>query len=107
MTTSRPVAFAAIMVVIAATSVAGQATLPRATRASIDSAVKAAMALSGAPSVSIAVVKDGAIAYANAYGLAKLEPSTPATPGGPSAVLAPAYWTVIVAFIPRARCGVQ
>ncbi|MGH2897996.1 MAG: serine hydrolase domain-containing protein, partial [Solirubrobacteraceae bacterium] len=30
----------------------------------------------GAPSVSLAVVKDGAIAYANAYGMSRLEPPT-------------------------------
>jgi len=80
MNSSRPLTFAAVLLGLAATSLAGQASLPPPTRASIDSAVKAAMARTGAPSVSLAVVKDGAIAYANAYGLAKLEPSTPATP---------------------------
>jgi len=80
MNSSRPLTFAAVLLGLAATSLAGQASLPPATRASIDSAVKVAMARTGAPSVSLAVVKDGAIAYANAYGLAKLAPSTPATP---------------------------
>lgn len=58
-----------------------QPAIAPAMRASIDSAVKSGLARSGAPSASIAVVKDGAIVYANAYGLAKLEPKTPATPG--------------------------
>ena len=80
MNTSRSVALSAIILGLAAPSLAAQASLPPATRASIDSAVKAAMTRSGAPSVSVAVVKDGAIAYANAYGLAKLASNTPATP---------------------------
>src|SRR3954462_12355188 len=80
MNRSRQFILAAMIVGLAATSLSAQATLPAATRASIDSAVRAAMAHSGAPSVSIAIMKDGAIAYATAYGLAKLEPSTPAAP---------------------------
>src|ERR1700730_2266360 len=34
----------------------------------------------GVPSASVAVVKNGRLAYANAYGAAKLDPRVPATP---------------------------
>src|SRR5437016_9668416 len=46
----------------------------------IDKAVNEILAKTGAPSASIAVVRDGRLVYANAYGLAKLDPKTPATP---------------------------
>jgi CubicO group peptidase (beta-lactamase class C family) len=49
-------------------------------RSDIDKAVADILAKSGAPSASIAVVKDGTIAYEHAYGTATLEPKTPATP---------------------------
>jgi len=55
-------------------------TLPAATRARIDSIANQQLKASGAPSISLAVVKDGAIAYTNAYGLARLEPPTRAVP---------------------------
>jgi D-alanyl-D-alanine carboxypeptidase len=44
----------------------------------IDNAAEKALVESGAPSVSIAVVKDGKLAYSKAYGKARLEPVTPA-----------------------------
>jgi len=59
---------------------AAQDSLPAAMRADIDKAVTDVLARTGAPSASIAVVKDGAIAYVNAYGSARLEPPLPATP---------------------------
>lgn len=59
---------------------AAQSSLPAATRAQIDSIVTQEMKARGAPSVSIAIVKDGAIAYTNAYGMARLDPPTPAVP---------------------------
>jgi D-alanyl-D-alanine carboxypeptidase len=46
----------------------------------IDKIVADALAKTGAPSASVAVVKDGKIAFARAYGLARLEPPMPATP---------------------------
>jgi CubicO group peptidase (beta-lactamase class C family) len=49
-------------------------------REQVDVAAKAAVAKSGVPSASLAIVKDGAIAYTQAYGNAKLEPPTPARP---------------------------
>jgi D-alanyl-D-alanine carboxypeptidase len=56
------------------------AQLPPATTAKIDAAAEQALADSGAPSVSIAVVQDGRIAYVKAYGKARLNPAAPATP---------------------------
>jgi D-alanyl-D-alanine carboxypeptidase len=50
-------------------------------RTSIDSLARATLTQSGAPSLSIAVVRDGEIAYANAYGNARLAPNVPATTG--------------------------
>jgi D-alanyl-D-alanine carboxypeptidase len=48
--------------------------------ATIDRAVTEILAKTGAPSASIAVVADGAVAYLQAYGNATLDPATPATP---------------------------
>jgi len=54
------------------------AQLPPATTAKIDAIAERALADTSAPSVSVAVVKDGKIAYVKAYGNARLEPATPA-----------------------------
>ena len=51
-----------------------------AERARIDSAVTAILTGTGAPSASIAVVRGGQIVYEQAYGDARVEPSTRATP---------------------------
>ncbi len=71
------------LVLLAAAGLAARAraqdTLPAGMRASIDSAVTAILARTGAPSASIAVVREGRIAYENAYGSARLDPKTPAT----------------------------
>src|ERR1043166_8347829 len=48
--------------------------------ASVDKAVNEVLTKTGAPSASVAVVRDGKLVYANAYGLANLEAKTPATP---------------------------
>jgi CubicO group peptidase (beta-lactamase class C family) len=48
--------------------------------ADVDKAVAEVLAKSGAPSASVAIVKDGRIAYEQAYGLARIEPRTTATP---------------------------
>ena len=72
---------AAVLIALAlpaAAHLAGQ--LPPATTARIDAAVEKELAARGAPSASIAVVKDGRIAYTQAYGKARLEPATPARP---------------------------
>lgn len=55
------------------------ATLPAKLNADIDQAIVRMLAAAGEPSASIAVVKDGKLAYSKAYGKARL-PGTPATP---------------------------
>jgi CubicO group peptidase (beta-lactamase class C family) len=49
-------------------------------RAGVDRAVQEVLAATGAPSASVAIVKDGKLAHAQAYGDAKLAPKTPARP---------------------------
>jgi len=49
-------------------------------RHKIDGVVNDALAKTGVPSASLAIVKDGKIAYLQAYGTARLDPSTPAKP---------------------------
>jgi len=46
----------------------------------VDSTVRQWIAKTGAPSVSVAIVRDGAIAYVRAYGNMRLDPRVPATP---------------------------
>jgi CubicO group peptidase (beta-lactamase class C family) len=53
---------------------------PPGLSAGIDKAAREVLAATGVPSASIAVVKDGQIAYVQAYGDARLEPKTPARP---------------------------
>ena len=49
-------------------------------RANIDETVHKVLATTGVPSASLAVVKDGKLAYLQAYGNAGLDPHTPASP---------------------------
>jgi CubicO group peptidase (beta-lactamase class C family) len=56
-----------------------QHALPADLTAKIDAAVTEALSQTGAPSASIAIVTDGQLAYAHAYGVANLETNTPAT----------------------------
>jgi D-alanyl-D-alanine carboxypeptidase len=56
------------------------AQLPPSTASRIDSVVQKALAETSAPSASIAVVKDGQIAYVKAYGNSRLDPASPASP---------------------------
>ncbi|WP_044558994.1 serine hydrolase [Azospirillum sp. B4] len=48
--------------------------------AKVDAAVTQALAETGTPAASIAVVRDGAIAYVHAYGQARRDPAVAATP---------------------------
>jgi CubicO group peptidase (beta-lactamase class C family) len=68
-----------VVVLGAATNALVAQSLTPAQRAKIDSLAAAELKTSGAPSISIAVVKDGAIAYAKAYGDARISPRMPAT----------------------------
>src|ERR1700683_219780 len=49
------------------------------TRSQVDQIARQILESTGVPSASVAIVKDGALAYAHAYGNARLDPSTPAT----------------------------
>jgi D-alanyl-D-alanine carboxypeptidase len=49
-------------------------------RAKIDAATEQVLATTGVPSASVAIVKDGKVAYTHAYGNARLDPKTPAQP---------------------------
>jgi CubicO group peptidase (beta-lactamase class C family) len=55
-------------------------TLPAGLSARIDKLANDALRQSGVPSASVAVVRDGKLAFAKAYGDARLDPKTPATP---------------------------
>lgn len=57
-----------------------QVQLPVELRQKIDKVATDALAKTGVPSASVAVVKDGQIAYLRAYGNARLDPATPAKP---------------------------
>jgi CubicO group peptidase (beta-lactamase class C family) len=70
--------FRAFVLFALALPAAGQ--LPPAATAKIDAAAEKALADSGDPSVSIAVLKDGRIAYVQAYGKARLNPVAAARP---------------------------
>jgi D-alanyl-D-alanine carboxypeptidase len=56
------------------------ADLPAEMRAGIDGAAREVLAATGAPGASVAIVRDGKIAYVQAYGDAKLDPRAPARP---------------------------
>src|SRR5436190_19820995 len=56
-------------------------TLPADLRAGVDRIAREVLAKTGVPSASLAIVKDGRIAYVEAYGDARLDPRTPARPG--------------------------
>jgi CubicO group peptidase (beta-lactamase class C family) len=72
-----PAAIAAV-VFAAASSVAAQ--LPAATAAKIDEIAARALADTRAPSVSVAIVQGGKIAYEKAYGKGRLDPAIDARP---------------------------
>ena len=57
------------------------AELPAAVRTAIDKAATEVLEGTGAPSASIAVIRDGRIAYLQAHGKARIEPAVPATTG--------------------------
>ena len=69
-----------IIPVLTAWPAAAQTQLSSDLRAQIDKAATDALAKTGVPSASVAVVKDGRIAYVKAYGDARIAPRTPAAP---------------------------
>lgn len=58
-----------------------RAQLSSDTAAAVDKLVAKALAESGTPAVSVAIVKDGKVVMAKAYGDARLDPKTPASAG--------------------------
>jgi D-alanyl-D-alanine carboxypeptidase len=68
------------LLVFALTAALHAQELPAEMRASIDKAAADILAKTGAPSASIAVVRDGRIVYTHAYGIANLETKLPASP---------------------------
>jgi len=59
---------------------AAQNSLPPEVAQKIDTVAADALKSTGVPAASVAVVKNGQIVYVKAYGNAKLDPPTPATP---------------------------
>ncbi len=70
----------AILIILAFATPPAQAQLSPDLREKIDNLAADALAKTGVPSASVAVVKNGQIAYLKAYGDARIEPRTPATP---------------------------
>lgn len=69
-----------ISLAFASFSASAQTQLSSDLREKIDKLATDALAKTGVPSASVAVVKNGQIAYVKAYGDARIEPRTPATP---------------------------
>jgi CubicO group peptidase (beta-lactamase class C family) len=67
-------------VLLFALTASAQTQLPPDLIEKIDKVAIDTLARTGVPSASIAIVKDGQIAYVKAYGDARLEPKMPATP---------------------------
>jgi CubicO group peptidase (beta-lactamase class C family) len=74
-------AFAAVTILALATlSTPAQTQLSAELIEKIDKVATDVLARTGVPSASIAIVKDGQVVYVKAYGDARLDPKTPATP---------------------------
>ena len=76
----RAAAAALCAVLLFSAGARAQDGLPADVRAAIDKAATEVLATTGAPSASVAVVRDGKVAYVNAYGRASLDPLVNATP---------------------------
>jgi D-alanyl-D-alanine carboxypeptidase len=70
----------ALSLLVLSVSASAQGTSDAALRAKVDSIAMQVLQTTGVPSASVAVVTHGRVAYANAYGAAKLDPRAPATP---------------------------
>jgi D-alanyl-D-alanine carboxypeptidase len=79
MTRSHTFLLAIVLLMIAAVSGVAQNSLPPDIAQKIDAVAADALRATGVPAASVAVVKDGRIAFVKAYGNAKLDPATPAT----------------------------
>jgi D-alanyl-D-alanine carboxypeptidase len=79
----RKAIFCGLIVACAATLPLRAQSVPAADTAlagRVDSVVQQVLASTGVPSATVAVVRDGRLAYAQAYGAARLEPRVPALP---------------------------
>ena len=76
---TRAAKFAAVCLLLLSCSLVAQ-EMPASLRDQIDSLARKAVAESGVPSASIAIVQGGGITYAHAYGTARLDPPAPAAP---------------------------
>src|SRR4051812_10965958 len=74
------VAFCLCAVLVSSADAQTVNTLPDDLRTKVDAVADQVLKATGVPSASIAIVKDGQIAYTHAYGMARLEPPLPATP---------------------------
>ena len=70
----------AAVLALASVPVFANDALPHDLAVKIDKIANDTLAKSGVPSASIAVVRDGKLVYAKAYGDARFDPKTPATP---------------------------
>jgi D-alanyl-D-alanine carboxypeptidase len=78
--TSMPKPLLLFAVVLLSVAARAQSPLSADAKAKIDTAVTQVLSSTKVPSASIAIVKDGRIAYLQAYGLARLNPPMEATP---------------------------
>jgi D-alanyl-D-alanine carboxypeptidase len=74
------VRLAALILACSCARANAQTQLPTEMQQKIDKVASDALAKTGVPSASVAVVRDGQIAYLHAYGHARLDPETPAKP---------------------------
>jgi D-alanyl-D-alanine carboxypeptidase len=77
-----PISIVALVIIfaLATFTATGQSQLSADLIEKIDKVANDTLAKTGVPSASIAIVKDGQIVYTKAYGDARLDPKTPATP---------------------------
>lgn len=73
------VAFTLCAALVASADSQTVTTLPDDVRARVDAVAEQVLMATGVPSASIAIVKDGKIAYTHAYGLARIDPPLSAT----------------------------
>jgi CubicO group peptidase (beta-lactamase class C family) len=70
----------ALLVSLGTIASAQSSSLPTDVSAAIYADAAEVLASTGVPSASIAIVRDGKVAYTNTYGMARLDPRTPASP---------------------------
>lgn len=73
-------AFPALLWLLASAALGQGASLPAALRAQVDTLAQQTLAQLGSPSASIAIVRQGQLVYAQAYGQGRILPPAPATP---------------------------